>query len=221
MTITAIISITTSPQSPPPEQLIHLLTQALKPFSRTIPLSIGTRTQDPNTIQITGSWPFDTTAALASSADFLDFKKAIESSTDAITSGSTTFTALEAHSSTATPFRLTAPPLIEWVKTSFPARTASPEFKETIEKDFARFEDIYRNSARGSISPGEMGLATGWTEERDGNIGFVVARGWRGMEHFDAACQTEAFERNIGILMGWGAEFELWHVQQEEIGGGV
>jgi hypothetical protein len=220
MPIAAIISITTSPNSPPPGQLIHLLTQALKPFSQSVTLSIGTKTQDPNTIQITSSWPsFDTTAALASSTDFLDFKKAIETSTDATSSLLTTLTTLKAHTSTATPFNLTTPPLMEWVKTSFPAQTATSEFKETIEKDFARFEDSFRDRVQGSVSPGEMGLATGWTEERDGDVGFVVARGWRGMQHFDAACQTEVFKRNIGILIGWGAKFELWHVEQRGSGG--
>ncbi|OSS43600.1 hypothetical protein B5807_11802 [Epicoccum nigrum] len=215
MPITAIISITTSPKSTPPGRLIHLLTQALKPFSRLVALSIGTQTQDPNTIQITSSWPsVDTTAALASSTDFLDFSKAIEMSADATLSFTTTLTVLEAHTSTAIPFSLTAPPLMEWVKTSFSAQTAGPEFRETIEKDFARFEDSYRGRVRESVSRGEMGLATGWTEERDGEVGFVVARGWQGMEHFDAACQTEAFKRNIGILIGWGAKFELWHVEQ-------
>jgi hypothetical protein len=220
MPITAIISITTSPKSPPPEQLIQLLTQALKPFSRTVALSIGVKIQDPNTIQITSSWPsFNITAALASSTGFLDFKKAIETSTDAKFSFSTTLTALEAHTSTAMPFSLTTPPLMEWVKTSFPAQTASQEFRQTIEKDFAQFEDSFRDRVQGSVSPGEMGLATGWTEERDGDVGFVVARGWRGMEHFDAACQTEVFKRNIGILVGWGAKFELWHVEQRGNGG--
>lgn len=108
---------------------------------------------------------------------------------------------------------------MEWVKTKFPAQTASPEFREAIEKDFKRFEDSFRERVEGSVSPGEMGLATGWTEEQDGHVGFVVARGWRGMGEFDAACQTEVFKGNIGILMGWGAEFELWHVEQEGVGG--
>jgi hypothetical protein len=39
------------------------------------------------------------------------------------------------------------------------------------------------------------------------------------MQHFDAACQTEVFKRNIGILIGWGAKFELWHVEQRGSGG--
>lgn len=220
MPITVIISITTSPEPSPHDQLIHQLTQALKPFSQTLALSIGTKTQHPNTVQITSSWlSFDTTAALASSADFLNFKKAIGTSTNATFSLSTTFIALKPHASTATPFSLTAPPLMEWVKTSFPAQTASPEFREAIEKDFARFEESFRGRVHGSVSPGEMGLATGWAEEQDGKVGFVVARGWRRMGHFDEACQTEAFKRDIGILMGWGAEFELWHVEQKGIGG--
>lgn len=56
---------------------------------------------------------------------------------------------------------------------------------------------------------GELGLATGWAEEKDGVRAFVVVRGWTGMERFREAVESEEFKGSIGIVMGWGVSFEL------------
>jgi hypothetical protein len=65
---------------------------------------------------------------------------------------------------------------------------------------------------------GEIFLSTGWSEEWVDEHGekvrsFVVARGWEGMEWFERAVGTEEFKGSVGILIGWGVRFELWHVE--------
>ena len=68
---------------------------------------------------------------------------------------------------------------------------------------------------------GEVGLATGWTEEHDGVRGFLVVRGWMGMDRFEEAVGTEVWREGIPILLGWGKPFELWHVERRGGGNGA
>lgn len=61
---------------------------------------------------------------------------------------------------------------------------------------------------------GEKFLATGWAEEHVGAAGekvksWLVMRGWEGMKWFEKAIKTEEFGEGVGILMGWGAKYDL------------
>ncbi|OAL06299.1 hypothetical protein IQ06DRAFT_77689 [Phaeosphaeriaceae sp. SRC1lsM3a] len=167
----------------------------------------GTKVQDRNIIQITSEWSNATSAnELASSPEYESFYHQMQQL------GATTILATMDHS----PFINGSAPLIEYVKSDFPASSA-PAFKAQIEADFARFESLYRK--RGDlVSTGEVFLSAGWTEEQtkgdDKVTSWLVVRGWNNMERFEESIQTEVFKEAIPILMGWGAPFELYHVER-------
>ena len=211
MTVTAITSFTTST---PVDEAVQKLTQALQSSNSNTRFVIGTKIQDPSTIQITSEWPtVDSPADLQASPAFQSFTEATKSST------SSPLTTILAHLNTS-PFKAGHPPIIEFVKTDFPAAELTPEFQESINSDFARFEAIYRK--RGTQEEtGEVGLATGWTEEQDGVRGFFVVRGWTGMERFEEAVGTEVWKEGIPILLGWGRPFSLWHIERRVVGEGL
>ncbi|KAF3004402.1 hypothetical protein E8E13_010202 [Curvularia kusanoi] len=153
MPTTALITLTTSPSSTPPEHTINSLLKALTPFKQTTPFTIGTKTPSQNIYQITSSWPTSTPTTLRSSPSFLAFKSAIESAIPLSSDPETLFTSLDTHSSNGDQaFDFTTPPLIEWVITSFPASSATESFKASIEADFARFEESYRAREEGRIA---------------------------------------------------------------------
>jgi hypothetical protein len=211
MTVTAITSFTTST---PIDETVHKLTQTLQSSNSNTRFVIGTKIQEPSTIQITSEWPtVKSPADLQASSAYQSFTEAIQSST------SSPLTTTIAHLDTS-PFKAGHPPIVEFVKTDFPTAEVTPELQERINSDFARFESIYRK--RGTQEEtGEVGLATGWTEEQDGVTGFFVVRGWTGMGKFEEALGTEVWKEGIPILLGWGKPFSLWHVERKVVNEGL
>ncbi|EMD64516.1 hypothetical protein COCSADRAFT_26657 [Bipolaris sorokiniana ND90Pr] len=112
-----------------------------------------------------------------------------------------------------------ASPLIEFVKISFPAARATPDFRGSIERDFRVFDEKCVAVARGN-----GGVAFGWgvdEEEQEGveggmAVGFFVLRGWEGMEYFEQLVGTSEFKGAIEGLKGWGAPMNMWFVQRGE-----
>ncbi|KAJ4334274.1 hypothetical protein N0V95_009212 [Ascochyta clinopodiicola] len=216
MAVTAIISLTASA---PTAITIERLMVALKPFSGFACFIVGTKVQEPTTIQITSEWPrFHTAAELSSSTEFKSFTEAIR----ALVPFPITIilTSLD-----ASLFADSAPPLVEYVKTDFPAELATPDLQKQVEEDFARFERIYRK--RGTASEvGEIGLSVGWAEElvlrasdkAEGRVkSFLVIRGWEDMSRFEESVHTELFKECIPILLSWGAPFDLWHIERKAV----
>jgi hypothetical protein len=203
MVVTTIISFTTSV---PTDNTISQLNKALHASPSHPQFTAGTKVQDPTTIQITAEWPsVQAPSDLTTSTSFHAFEKAIS---DIAPSFKTTIVNLN-----DSVFVAHSPPLVEFVHCSFPA-SSEPDFQAKIEDDFARFESIFRR--RGSQEKvGDIGLATGWAEEKDGVRAFVVVRGWSGMSRFEDAVQSEEFKEGIPILMAWGVPFELWHVERK------
>ncbi|KAH7396996.1 hypothetical protein DE146DRAFT_62308 [Phaeosphaeria sp. MPI-PUGE-AT-0046c] len=202
----AIITITSLATSGTTASKIQELEKILSSFS--VRFVIGTKVQDPNTIQITSEWSKATSfSELASFPDFASFQSQMHDL------GATTFSANMDHS----PFENGSAPLIEYVKSDFPA-SSTRDFKMQIETGFARFETLYRK--RGDFqSTGEVFLSVGWTEEhlkgQDKITSFLVVRGWVDMSRFEESIQTEVFKEAIPILMGWGAPFDLYHVERK------
>ncbi|KAF3047827.1 hypothetical protein E8E11_008800 [Didymella keratinophila] len=210
MVVTTLISFTTSA---PTDNTISQLIKALNTLPSHPKYTLGTKVQDPTTIQITAEWPsLQAPSDLTTSTSFQAFEQAI----NAITSSPLNTTIVNLDTSI---FTSANPPLTEFVTSFFPF-TSSPEFKSKIHSDFARFETIYRR--RGSPDAcGEIGLATGWAEEKDGVSAFVVVRGWSAMGRFEESLRTEEFKEGIPILMGWGVPFDLWHVERRAGGEGL
>ncbi|KAJ4383936.1 hypothetical protein N0V86_000779 [Didymella sp. IMI 355093] len=209
MVVTAIHSFTASALTDTTEQL----SKAVNTIAEHPQFVIGTKVQDPTTIQITSEWPLiQAPSDLTDSTSFQAFNNTISS----IASSPLTIIVASLDKSI---FAAGTPPLIEFVHCSFPG-SSSPEFRSKIDGDFARFESILRR--RGAPEElGELGLATGWAEEKDGVRGFVVVRGWAEMEKFEEAVQTEEFKEAIPILMGWDVPFELWHIEKKSGGEGL
>jgi len=199
MAVASIISFTASA---PSDTIIKELTQTLHPLDGSARYFVGTAVQEPTTIQITSEWPaFSTTTDLSSSSTFRSFIEVIHSLTPTpITIVITSLNkSLFAHSIS---------PLVEYVKTDFPAQSVTPEFQKQVEADFARFESIYRKRGTADES-GEGDLSVGWTEEQNNVRSFLVVRGWENMGRFEEAVQSEVFKQCIPILLEWGAPFKL------------
>lgn len=204
MVVTTIISFTASA---PSDSIISRLSKALNASESQARFTIGTKVQDPTTIQITAEWPsLQAANDLTINPEYQAFVQTISDTTSSHLK--TTVVTL------SNPiFAAGSPPLTEFVHSSFPS-SSTREFQAKIEDDFARFETIYRR--RGSLDDcGEIGLATGWAEEKDGVRAFVVVRGWSEMRRFEESLQSEMFKEGIPILMRWGAPFELWHVERK------
>jgi hypothetical protein len=206
----ATIAITSFVNSISEDEAVQRLTQALESFHKSVRFFIGTKVQEPTTIQITSEWPATQSLAdLRVSAAFQAFENAIYS---AAPSEVTTITAwLD-----VSPFASRHSPLVEFVKTDFPAAEMTPALEERVKSDFARFEAIYRKRGAPEVL-GEGELAIGWTEEQDGIRAFLVIRGWTGMDRFDEAVDSGPFKEGIPILMGWGKPFSLWHVKSSVV----
>lgn len=204
MAVIVIISFTTSS---PTDRALSKLSQGLQIPDERSQFVIGTKAQDPSTIQITSEWPsIQAPSDLTNSPAYQAFVEKISS----FISSPLAITVAVLDKSI---FATGSPPLIEYVHSSFPS-SSTPEFRSKIEEDFARFEAIYRRRGA-SDDVGETGLAIGWAEEKDGFTGFVVVRGWTSMDRFEESVQSEEFKEGIPILMGWGAPFELWHVERK------
>jgi hypothetical protein len=199
MAVTAIICFNTSA---PVDSTITNLVQALKTLDDTTKFVIGIKVQDSTAIQITSEWScFHSAAATSSSLAFRSF-------TEIACRFASSPPSIILASLDQSPFAHSTPPIMEYVKSDFPAETVTPEFQKSIEDDFERFERLYRN--RGTQDEtGEIGLATGWAEEQDGVKSFLVLRGWIGMRSFEEAVGSDAFKECIPILMGWKVPFNL------------
>jgi hypothetical protein len=189
MALTAIITLT--PSSSVDNTIRELQTILDSSATRFV---IGTHVQDPTTIQLTCEWP----------------ENAAKSLLPHFNAFSPTITLANLSQS---PFPSLPPPVIEYVKTDFPAPSCTPAFQSSIEADFARFEDILRK--RGSMQAcGEVFLTTGWTTDAHGKEGeetnsFMVVRGWEGMQRFEEAVSTKEFGEAVPILLGWGVPYKL------------
>ncbi|KAH4923604.1 hypothetical protein HBI79_169700 [Parastagonospora nodorum] len=207
MLVIALISL--PPSSTVDVTIAHL--EILLKATNT-PFTIGTKVQDPSIIQITTQYPsLPSTSALSSHPPYTSLVSSLTPYNPSITTVTLDTSILPA-------------PLVEFVKSDFPT-PLSPSRQAQIESDFARFESLYRG--RGSMADvGEISLSMGWSEPHPNAQGvavksWVVARGWQGMPFFEKAVASEEFKGCIGILMGWGAEFELWHVGTKVAAGEV
>jgi hypothetical protein len=191
----AVIAIISLSSSEPINTTLSKLEKLLKASDSRF--TIGTKVQDPDTVQITTEWPtIDSTSALKLSSAF---KSLLSSLT--LYNPTTIFATLDESPEPA--------PLIEYVKVDL---SLSVDEKK-LESDFARFEAIYRT--RGTMhETGEVSLSHGWSEEYEDGKGekiksWIVARGWRDMKFFEEAIASEEFKECVPILMGWDAPFAL------------
>jgi len=103
-------------------------------------------------------------------------------------------------------------PIVEYVQVWFPSSRLTPEFRASIEADFARFDDIFKRG-----SDGDGGLNVGWSvndQDHEGVEGgkarcFFVMRGWESMEHFGRSVQSDAAKEALPIVTGWNAPYEM------------
>ena len=102
--------------------------------------------------------------------------------------------------------------VVEYVQVWFPSPRLTPEFRKSIEDDFARFSTIFERE-----SDGDEGLAVGWSVDDEDHPEvqgekarcFFVMRGWASMERFGRSTQTEAAKEAFPIVFGWLAPFKL------------
>ena len=189
----------------PTRTTIEKLTQTFKSSNEVTSFVIGTKVQEPGTIQITSEWPyFQAPSALSTSPNFQSFTNTMRSvATSPLT---ITLTDLDSF-----PFADGALPIVDFVETDFPAAYFTPELQERVKADFAKFGKIYRKRGKPQ-EMWEVGLATGWTEEQNGVRGFLLLRRWTAMEKFEEVIKTEAFQEGTTILMGWSKPFSLLSV---------
>jgi hypothetical protein len=112
--------------------------------------------------------------------------------------------------------------LIEVVQNIFPTAQATPAFRESIEKDFRRFDDAYMPGVSGTT-----GLIVGWTldsqemPELDGGpaTSMFVIRGWESQESFDRSVRSEHAQKAFPIVFGWKAPYKLVSFSSSVING--
>ncbi|EUC34336.1 hypothetical protein COCCADRAFT_35998 [Bipolaris zeicola 26-R-13] len=200
MTITQLLTFTLPS---PHHDTLPTLKQSKKPPN----VSIGTHLQTPITLQLTSQHPDITSATSPYLANILSTLGTPQKTYNlAFSHGTPIFSKNGAMAS----------PLLEFVKVSFPAEQATPEFRRGIERDFEVFDEKCVAVARGN-----GGVAFGWgvdEEEADEGgkaVGFFVVRGWEGMRCFEELVGTSDFKGAIEGLKGWGAPMEMWFVQRE------
>lgn len=101
--------------------------------------------------------------------------------------------------------------VVEYAQSYFPAPRVTPEFKQQIEEDFLRFDEIVKREVKG-----DLGLAFGWTLEELEHEGiegkaksFIILRGWESMERFEQLVKSDAFKEAGPILFAWKAPFKM------------
>jgi hypothetical protein len=184
MAVIAIVSITASVTT---NDTVQKLYKDLEICNIPARFVVGTKVQDPSTIQVTSEWTTaQNTGDVKSSPAFASFTDIIHSFSDPSTPLVVTLATLK-----YSPLSRGAAPFVEYVKTEFLATRATPAYQTQIESDFLRFESLYRK--RGDQkSMGELGLSYGWSQEHGGEKNdelksFVVMRGWESMADFERA----------------------------------
>ncbi|EMD88589.1 hypothetical protein COCC4DRAFT_154811, partial [Bipolaris maydis ATCC 48331] len=176
--------------------------------------SLGTHLQAPNTLQLTSEHPdiHSATSSLTNTPYLPNMLSTLsqppKTTHIAFSHGVPIFSSQGAMAS----------PLLEFVKVSFPAARATPDFRTGIEREFRVFDEKCLAVARGN-----GGVAFGWgveEEEHEGGeggkvVGFFVVRGWEGMGCFEELVTMNEFKGAIEGLKGWGAPTEMWFVQRE------
>ena len=98
----------------------------------------------------------------------------------------------------------------------FPTDKVTKEFRDKIEKEFQKFDDICTPAAKGNGA-----VTYGWVLEEQEHKDvkkskcFFVARGWEGMQYFEDVIKTDEYKEAVKILMGWQAPWDMWHVKRE------
>lgn len=102
--------------------------------------------------------------------------------------------------------------VVEYVQVWFASSRLTPEFRASIEDDFARFNAIFTKE-----SDGDEELTSGWSMDDEDHPEvkaekarcFFVMRGWASMERFVKSTQTDAAKEAFPIVFGWQAPFKL------------
>ncbi|KEF53521.1 uncharacterized protein A1O9_10496 [Exophiala aquamarina CBS 119918] len=109
--------------------------------------------------------------------------------------------------------------VVEFVRNFFAISRLTPEFKQQIETDFLKFDEIYQMGK----PEGQRGFTMGWTLEEvehpdiegESTMSFVIVRGWDRFEYFEQSLQNEYYKEAIRILLAWNAPFQMWHVERK------
>jgi hypothetical protein len=191
--------------------------EGLKEAKKPQNFTIGTHIKDKSTVSIASEWHDPKEQASPEASAY----------TDAIrnTLGSPSKMFHVAFKKEGSAFGPISAPVVEFVQTRFPSKKVTSEFRQKIEQDFEKFEDATFN--KGDGIDGHNGVCYGWVlEEQDfddvegGKAKcFFVARGWKNMGCFDEFMGSETFKKNIGTLLAWKADYDMWHVKrQDQIG---
>jgi len=212
MTVTQIIHFR-APSASEADAAAHAAVKALKGAKAPENYVLGTQTQDKRNLQLTSEW-HDPKAE--SSAEANTYRETvIKTLGNPDKMFHVTFKDGQSAFDNKGPM---SSPLVEFVQIYFPASKINESFRNKIEKDFNKFNDMCAKALKGS-----GGLTYGWVMEelehkdvkKEKAKCFFVARGWEGMQYFEEAVKSEEYKEAIGILLAWEAPWELWHVKRE------
>jgi len=203
MTIIQIVQYTSegaTPHNVSFEEEIQQLIGESVPYQ----LVIGTQVNESNVVQLL-------LEENSTSGDDTDAGAFVKSLQDSFGTINTSFS-VEVNSSPFLDENPATEDVVEYVTTWFPASQATPEFRQKIESDFMRFNEIVMRDAEGRI-----GLSIGWVvEEQDIEqlknekaVAFFTLAGWKSVQHFEKATKTESFKEAAAIVMGWNAPYKM------------
>lgn len=212
MTITQIIQLQ-QPSASAAETQAQTALKALKGTKAPENYVPGTHIQDERKLQLTSEW-HDSKAEATPAAN--EYRNTVLSTLGTpekmfhvnFTSGTSVFGKTGPMAS----------PVVEFVKIYFAASRATSEFCAKIEKDFNAFDEKCL-----LVAQGNGGLAYGWVLEEQEHESFkgekarcfIVVRGWQSMQCFEGLLKTQEYKVAMGIVLGWEAPAEMWHVQRE------
>lgn len=218
MAILEIIQLGITP-SPKSESTTQKAVEALKAINPSHPFVLGTHTRDQGVLQITSE--------LEDTQDFVNFettpqlKSVLQNIRSPNDAPPTIFhVALNKPALGSRGQGLASANEVEYAQNFFPASQVTPEFQKKIEEDFNKFDEMYREEARGNV-----GCAYGWTVEEVEHSDikgparcFVVIRGWKDGHSFQKSVQTNAFKKAIQLLYAWKAPYKLVSVCSGQMG---
>ncbi|KAH7159467.1 hypothetical protein B0J13DRAFT_602156 [Dactylonectria estremocensis] len=195
--------------------IIHKAFKALEEVKTPQSFALGTHTQDQGVIQVTSEW--DGAQGGLNFQDTPEHDSFIQVVHNFFGKPRSVFHAILDQSAFG-PDGLATANAIEFVQIYFPSSRVTPEFQKKIEKDFSKFDGIFKKGAKG-----DLGLACGWVlkeQDHEGIKGekaksFFVTRGWESMEHFHQSVDNDNFKEAMPLLLAWNAPFTMWHVERK------
>lgn len=191
------------------DNIMRNAANALEGVNSTQHLALGTRVQDKDTIQITSEWDdIQDYVMLKATPEYSSFINGVRGpcgKPDDIFHVSLDRSAFG-------PNGPATAQVIEFVQNFFPASRVTADFQKAVEKDFIRFDSIYKKGAKGNLD-----WASGWVleeQEHESIEGekakcFFIMRGWESMDDFEKSVQNDAYKEAIPILFAWNAPWKM------------